>query len=135
MRLPTIMPTIPHTVVSHSGMLSRSPGATHLPSSPMIRPPTRVTMMVQSMRHLPSWRAQVAPVVREPYPVVPRSSPRGRAGTGATRPRVGRHDDRTGDASGHDDRNGDPSGHDDRNGDPSGHDDRNGDPSGAEADL
>src|SRR4051794_8766835 len=85
MRLPTIMPTMPHTVVSHSGMLSRSPGATHLPSSPMMRPPTSVTMMVQSMRHLPSWRAQAVPVLRQPYPVVLPSSPRDQARTVPTR--------------------------------------------------
>src|SRR3954451_9151351 len=30
---------MPHTTVSHSGMLSREPGATNLPSSPMITPP------------------------------------------------------------------------------------------------
>ena len=30
---------MPHTTVSQSGMLSRSPGATNLPSSPMMVPP------------------------------------------------------------------------------------------------
>src|SRR5215204_5454293 len=33
-------PPMPQSTVSHSGMLSRSPGATNLPSRPMIRPAT-----------------------------------------------------------------------------------------------
>ena len=36
---------MPHATVSQSGMWSRSPGATSLPSEPMIRPPARVTMI------------------------------------------------------------------------------------------
>src|SRR6478735_4641508 len=43
------MPTTPHTTVSQNGMLSRWPGARNFPSEPMITPPTRVTMIVQSM--------------------------------------------------------------------------------------
>jgi hypothetical protein len=43
------MPMMPHTTVSQNGMLSRSPGARSFPSAPMMMPPTRVTMIVQSM--------------------------------------------------------------------------------------
>src|SRR5215218_4014551 len=38
-------PPIPQTTVSHSGMLSRSPGAKNLPSSPMMMPAMITPMM------------------------------------------------------------------------------------------
>src|SRR5215213_6352449 len=38
-------PPIPQTTVSQSGMLSRSPGATNLPSSPMMMPAMITPMM------------------------------------------------------------------------------------------
>src|SRR3954451_12087706 len=40
------MPPIPHRMVSQNGILSRWPGATSLPSSPMMVPPIRTTMIV-----------------------------------------------------------------------------------------
>src|SRR4051794_38574547 len=44
-------PTMPQTTVSQIGMLSRSPGATNLPSSPMMMPITMTK--TQPMRNLP----------------------------------------------------------------------------------
>src|SRR3954467_7723733 len=38
-QLPRKMPTMPHTMVSRKGILSRSPGATSLPRSPITMPP------------------------------------------------------------------------------------------------
>src|SRR3954451_15731949 len=55
------MPPTPHRTVAHSGM-SRSPGATHLPSSPMIAPPMSAQRMVPTMVvvHLPARSAPEA---------------------------------------------------------------------------
>src|SRR5829696_4765193 len=41
-------PPMPHRTVSQSGMLSRSPGATNLPSSPMMTPAISTPMMSMS---------------------------------------------------------------------------------------
>src|SRR6476661_8937041 len=43
-------PPMPHRMVSQSGTLSRSPGATSLPSSPMIVPPMSAHRMALIMR-------------------------------------------------------------------------------------
>src|SRR3954452_16003391 len=51
---------MPHSRVSHSGMLSRSPGATNLPSSPMMRPAMR-TPMISTMTPLSGSVVAIAP--------------------------------------------------------------------------
>ena len=43
-------PPMPHTTVSHNGTLSRSPGATALPSSPITVPPMRAHRSAEIMR-------------------------------------------------------------------------------------
>jgi hypothetical protein len=49
---------MPQTMVSQSGMLSRSPGATSLPSSPMTVPPMRAQRMALSMGRSNRWTGQ-----------------------------------------------------------------------------